>query len=127
MANLVRNHSLARAISDAGWSEFRRMLDYKAGWYGSRVVVAPRLYASSKRCSGCGTVVETLPLSERTYTCGECGLILDRDLNAARNLVSLVVGSSPETVNACGADARPVLTDGRSAGSQESERISMFG
>ena len=127
VANLVRNHSLARAISDAGWSEFRRMLDYKAGWYGSRVVVAPRFYPSSKRCSGCGNVVGTLPLSERTYTCGECGLILDRDLNAARNLVSLIVGSSPETVNACGADARPVLTDGRSAGSQESERISMFG
>ncbi len=127
VANMVRNHSLARAIRDAGWSEFRRMLEYKAGWYGSRVVVAPRFYPSSKRCSGCGKVVETLPLSERAYSCGTCGLVVDRDLNAARNLVSLVAGSSPETVNACGADARPVLADGRSAGSQESERISTFG
>ena len=103
------------------------MLEYKAGWYGSRVVVAPRLYPSSKRCSGCGLVKSELPLPERTYSCGGCGHTMDRDLNAARNLVSLVAGSSPETVNACGADARPVLTDGQTAVSQESGRVSMFG
>ncbi len=125
--NMVRNHSLARAVSDAGWSEFRRMLEYKAVWYGSRVVVAPRLYPSSKRCSACGLVKDELALSERVYSCGRCGLVMDRDLNAARNLVSLVAGSSPETRNARGADARPVLTDGLSAGSRESERISTLG
>ncbi|EQD30243.1 transposase, IS605 OrfB family [mine drainage metagenome] len=122
--NLVRNRHLSRAISDAGWSEFRRMLDYKTAWYGSRLVVAPRNFASSKTCSECGSVKETLSLAERTYRCGACGAETDRDLNAARNLVSLVAGSSPETVNACGADARPVLADGQSALSQELTRMS---
>ncbi|MHB8351386.1 MAG: RNA-guided endonuclease InsQ/TnpB family protein [Thermoplasmata archaeon] len=126
VAHLVRNRHLSRAIRDAGGSEFRRMLEYQAGWYGSRVVTAPRFFASSKRCSGCGNVVETLPLSERTYSCAACGLVIDRDLNAARNLVSRVVGSSPETVNACGADVSPILTDGLSAVIQESGRISTF-
>ncbi len=128
VANLARNHRISRAVSDAGWSEFRRMLEYKAVWYGSRIVTAPRFYPSSKRCSGCGNVAETLSLSERTYSCGTCDLVLDRDLNAARNLVSLVAGSSPETVNACGADVSPVLPDGQSAGSQEqSKRVSTHG
>jgi len=125
--NLVRNRHLSRAISDAGWSEFRRMLEYKTVWHGSRVVVAPRFFASSKRCSGCGNVVETLPLSERTYSCGRCGLVMDRDLNAARNLVSLVAGSSPETVNAGGAVVRPVREDGQAAGNPESVLVSTYG
>ncbi len=127
VANLVRNRSLSRAISDPGWSEFRRMLEYKAGWYGSRVVVAPRFYPSSKRCSGCENVLDACPLSERNYSCAKCGLVMARDLNAARNHASLVAGSSPETVNACGADASPVLADGRTAGSQESEQLSTIG
>ncbi len=127
VANLVRNRPLGRAISDAGWSEFRRMLEYKTTWYGSRAVIAPRFYPSSKRCSGCGLVKNEVALSERNYSCGGCGRTIDRDLNAARNLVSLVAGSSPETVNACGADARPVRTDGQTARKQESERVSTFG
>lgn len=100
---MIRNHSLARSIADAGWSEFRRMLEYKTQWYGSRLVVAPRFYPSTKTCSGCGAVKGAMPLSERVFRCEACGLEIDRDLNAARNLAA-VAGSSPETQNACGAE-----------------------
>ncbi|HYY81980.1 MAG TPA: RNA-guided endonuclease TnpB family protein, partial [Actinomycetes bacterium] len=105
VAGLMRNRHLARAISDQGWAQFHRQLTYKSVWYGSRLVVAPRFYPSSKRCSGCGLVMSDLPLGARTFACEACGLVLDRDLNAARNLAQLaerVAGSSPETVNACG-------------------------
>jgi putative transposase len=86
---MVRNRSLARAISDAGWGEFRRMLEYKAAWYGCRIVVADRFYPSSKTCSGCGSVKGELALSERVFTCEACGFVIDRDLNAAINLEHL--------------------------------------
>ncbi|EQD73257.1 protein containing Transposase, IS605 OrfB [mine drainage metagenome] len=101
------------------------MLEYKAVWYGSRLVVAPRSYASSTTCSGCGSVKETLSLDERVYRCRVCGAEIDRDLNAARNLAS-VAGSSPETVNACGTAVSPVGNDGPVVVIQESERVSTF-
>jgi len=82
---MVRNSKLARAISDVGLGEFRRQLTYKAEWRGSTVVIHPRFFPSSKKCSSCAKVKETLSLSERTYRC-ECGLTMDRDLNAAMNL-----------------------------------------
>jgi putative transposase len=69
-------------------------LGYKTEWYGGRLVVADRWYPSSKTCSGCGAVKAKLPLSERTYTCTTCGLVLDRDLNAARNLAALAAGTA---------------------------------
>jgi putative transposase len=109
VAGMVRNRHLARAISDQGWAEFHRQLAYKTTWYGSRLVVAPRFYPSSKRCSACGQVMAALLLGVRVFHCQACGLRLDRDLNAARNLAQLgevewVAGSSPETsINACGA------------------------
>ena len=87
--NMVRNRHLSRAVSDAGWGEFRRMLEYKGKWYGCRIVVANRFYPSSKTCSGCGAVKTELPLSERVFTCETCGLVIDRDLNAAINLEHL--------------------------------------
>ena len=87
--NMVKNRHLSRAISDAGWGEFRRMLEYKGEWYGCRIVVAPRFYPSSKTCSGCGAVKAELALSERVFTCEACGLVIDRDLNAAVNLEHL--------------------------------------
>ena len=86
---MLRNRHLSRHIADAGWSEFRRMLAYKTIWYGSRLLVAPRFFASSKTCSICGAVKEHLALSERIYYCDACGAVLDRDLNAARNLENL--------------------------------------
>ena len=95
VAGMVRNRRLARSIADAGWSEFRRMLAYKTIWYGSRLVVGPRFHPSSKTCSACGSVKPGLPLAERVFHCEICGLVLDRDLNAALNLARLVAGSSP--------------------------------
>jgi putative transposase len=108
VAGLVRNRRLARAISDQGWAAFHRQLAYKCDWYGSRLRLAPRFYPSSKRCSACGLVKGSLPLAVRTFICQGCGLVIDRDRNAARNLAQLahrgawVAGSSSETsVNAC--------------------------
>jgi len=120
VAGMVRNRRLARAISDAGFGEIRRQLAYKAAWNGGRLAVADRWFPSSKTCSGCGAVKPKLSLAERTYTCIECGLVLDRDLNAALNLKQLVertvAGSGPETLNGRGADRKTsVLAGGREA------------
>jgi IS605 OrfB family transposase len=112
VAGMVRNRRLARAISDAGMAELRRQLTYKTTWYGCRLVVADRFYPSSKTCSGCGWVKAKLTLAERTFTCEACGLVLDRDLNAARNLAKLVQSvaqSGWETPNARGADRKSQL------------------
>jgi len=86
---MLRNRRLARVIADEGWGELRRQLTYKALMFGTEVIVAPRFYPSSKTCSGCGNVKDTLLLSEREYLCDACGLQIDRDLNAALNLRSL--------------------------------------
>ena len=102
VSGMLKNHHLAQAIGDVGWYEFKRQLLYKASWYGSRVILADRWEPSSKRCSGCGWVDEDLTLSDRIYHCEQCGLVLDRDLNAAINLMQLA-GSSSDSRNACGA------------------------
>jgi putative transposase len=110
LAGLVRNRCLARALSDAGLAELRRQLTYKTAWYGSRLIVADRFYPSSKTCSACGWVKAKLILAERIFACEACGLRLDRDLNAARNLAKLaqhVAQSGWETQNARGADRKP--------------------
>jgi putative transposase len=86
--NMVANHKLARAISDASWSEMRRMLEYKAEWYGRTVVAVDRWYPSSKTCSTCGTIKTAMPLSVRDWTCSACGAEHDRDVNAARNILT---------------------------------------
>jgi putative transposase len=83
---MQRNKHLALSIGDAGMGELRRQLAYKSEWYGSTLVFADRFYPSSKLCSGCGTITDTLSLSERVYECDVCGLSLDRDENAAINL-----------------------------------------
>ncbi|MHB1435884.1 MAG: RNA-guided endonuclease InsQ/TnpB family protein [Thermoplasmata archaeon] len=100
-ANMLRHHSLARSLSDASFGEFVRQLEYKCARYGSRLVRADPFYPSSKKCSSCGNVKEEMPLSERTYRCETCELIMDRDLNASRNLAMLAT-SSAESLNACG-------------------------
>ena len=113
IAGMVRNRHLARAIADAGFAELRHHLVYKTTWYGSVLVTADRWYPSSKICSACGVVTAKLPLSERTFECQACGVTIDRDLNAARNLAALVhdlvAGSGPETRNARGGDGSPGL------------------
>jgi putative transposase len=110
VAGMARNRHLARAIADAALAELRRQLAYKTRWYGARLVVADRWYPSSKTCSGCGLVKAKLGLAERTFLCEGCGLVIDRDANAARNLAMLAVAASgAETLNACGPNLSPGL------------------
>ena len=121
VAGMVKNRRLARVISDAGFGQIRRQLAYKTVWNGGTLIVADRWYPSSKTCSRCGVVKAKLHLSERIFVCPTCGLVLDRDENAASNLASLVkrvvAGSGPETRNGRGADhkTRPVRAGGAEA------------
>jgi putative transposase len=101
ISGMLKNHHLAQAIGDVGFGEFRRRLEYKAAWSGCRVLVASRWEPSSKTCAGCGRVDEDLSVAGRVFRCEQCGLLLDRDLNAAINLAELA-DSSSETRNACG-------------------------
>jgi putative transposase len=96
---------LARAVADQGFGQARRMLGYKTAWNGGTLITADRWYPSSKTCSACGAAKATLPLSERTYRCDACGLALDRDVNAARNLLRLAASGASE--NACGGTVSP--------------------
>jgi putative transposase len=104
-----RKCGLNRSLGDAGLGELFRWLDYKTGWYGSRLIKADRWFPSSKLCSGCGVVKTKLPLSERTYECDGCGLKIDRDLNAAVNLARYAQRETdPSTgVVTGGADRKP--------------------
>ncbi|MEU8878116.1 RNA-guided endonuclease TnpB family protein [Streptomyces javensis] len=99
--NMVKNRSLARGISDAAWTHFRSMLEYKAQWYGREVIAVDRFFPSSKLCSHCGTRAGKLPLTVRTWTC-DCGMVHDRDVNAAKNLLAAGLA-----VSVCGAVVRP--------------------
>jgi putative transposase len=96
---MVRNRCLARVISDAGWGEFRRQLEYKTARAGRRLVVIDRWYPSSKTCSACGHLLAALTLSTRHWTCPGCGTRHDRDVNAAKNILA-----AGRAVSACGAD-----------------------
>lgn len=92
VSNMIKNHKLAKSIADASFAEFRRMLEYKAKWYGREIIVAPSNYASSQLCSSCGNKSsQTKDLSCRTYICPVCGMIMDRDINAAKNLLKLTL------------------------------------
>jgi len=86
--NMVKNPYLARSIYDAAWGELASQLRYKADWYGAILVVAPRFFASTKTCSSCGWVCEEMTLSQRVFACPTCGLVADRDTNAAANLAA---------------------------------------
>jgi putative transposase len=99
--NMVGNRHLARVISDCGWGEFRRQLEYKCQRYGRQLVVIDRWYPSSKTCPACGYLLPELSLSTRTWQCPSCGTRHDRDINAARNILA-----AGQAVAACGADVR---------------------
>ncbi|MEU5941357.1 RNA-guided endonuclease TnpB family protein [Micromonospora sp. NPDC047548] len=118
--NMLRNHRLARAISDAAWRQFRTMLEYKADWYGRDLITVDRWYPSTKLCSTCGMLAEHMPLNVRSWTC-RCGVVHDRDVNAARNLLAAGLA-----VSACGAGVRPQRESsrtGRPAVKQENPRV----
>jgi putative transposase len=99
--NMVRNRRLAKAISDCGWGEFRRQLEYKAARYGRRLIVIDRWYPSSKTCSACGHLLAELSLSTRAWRCPSCRTLHDRDINAAKNILAAGLA-----VSACGGDVR---------------------
>ena len=97
---MVRNHKLAESISEVNWGEFRRILAYKAAWHGRQLVFIDRFYPSSKRCNHCGYINKGLTLKDRQWVCPECGSLIDRDYNAALNILEegqRIIGlSSPE-------------------------------
>ena len=107
--NMVRNHKLAKSISDCGWGQFCTMLKYKAEWAGKYYIEVDRFFPSSKTCNNCLHQVDSLTLDIRNWQCSHCGTIHDRDINAAKNIRDeglrlLAVG---HTVTACGERVRP--------------------
>lgn len=125
VAGMVKNHCLARHVADASFAEIRRQLEYKTAWNGGRTVVVDRWFPSSKTCSGCGAVKAKLLLSERSYVCMACGMVMDRDVNAAKNLAALgeamVAGSGPETVNGRGGQGDLALPVKRQPGTAQAD------
>jgi putative transposase len=117
--NLLRNGRLARAVSDASWTELRSTLEYKCAWYGRELVVIDRWFPSSKLCGACGTVAAKMPPNVREWRC-ECGTVHDRDVNAARNILA-----AGPAARACGDGARPQRESSRtglSSVKQETQR-----
>jgi putative transposase len=112
--NMVKNHKLANAISDAAWGELTRQLTYKCQWYGRELVKIDRYFPSSKRCGNCGHIVEKLPLNIREWECPKCGTNHDRDLNAAKNILAAGLA-----VSVCGATVRPEERKSRKAGAMK--------
>ena len=107
VVGMMQNGKLARAVADVGMGEFARQMAYKCAWNGTTLVKADRWFPSSKQCSRCGQVKTTLALAERVYRCETCGLEIDRDYNAARNLMQLGTARSAgddglAIVQACG-------------------------
>ncbi len=108
--NMVKNHKLALAISDASWGELVRQLEYKCDWYGRNFIKIDRWFPSSKRCGHCGCIVDKLPLNIREWDCPSCGTKHDRDLNAANNILAAGLA-----VSVCGAGVRPEESKSRKA------------
>ena len=115
--NIVKNHCLAKAVSDVGWGEFVRQLDYKSQWYGRTLITIDRWYPSSKTCHDCKHVVDDLPLDVREWVCTECGVWHDRDINAARNILAEGLSAS-----ACGGGVRPARAKARAGNPQRSRK-----
>ncbi|MEU6759796.1 RNA-guided endonuclease TnpB family protein [Streptomyces sp. NPDC046685] len=100
--NMLKNHTLARAITDAAWRELRSMLEYKTAWYGRKLITVDRWFPSTRLCSACGALADKMALDVRKWTCANCGTAHDRDENAAVNLLAAGLA-----VAACGAGVRP--------------------
>ncbi len=117
--NMVKNHCLAKAISDVGWAEFVRQLEYKAAWYGRTLVKIDKWYPSSKRCFDCGHLLDSLTLDVRSWTCPQCGVVHDRDINAAKNILAAGLA-----VAACGEAVRPGAVKTKPGKPQRSRKAS---
>ena len=122
--HMLKNHCLAKAISDVGWGELLRQLEYKARWYGRTLVAINRWYPSSKRCSACGHELETLSLAVREWTCPTCGAVHDRGVNAATNtkaegLSAFACGEQVET--------KPVPNQGRHTSTKQETHLARGG
>lgn len=120
---MLQNRGLSKRIADMGWSSFIRMLEYKTCWYGSRLIKAPRFYASTKTCSCCGNTLEALPLNIRAWSCPKCEMRHDRDINAAINLLKFYTESS-SGINACGDSSGGADQQSASHGSMKQEIMS---
>jgi len=112
--NMVKNHKLANAISDASWGELTRQLAYKCQWYGRELVKIDRYFPSSKRCGNCGHIVDKMPLNTREWECPECLAQHDRDLNASKNILAAGLA-----VSVCGATVRPEQSKSVKAGAMK--------
>ncbi len=112
--NMVKNHKLALAISDASWGELIRQLAYKCEWYGRELIKIDRWFPSSKRCGNCGHIVDKLPLNIREWECGVCHTRHDRDVNASRNILAAGLA-----VSVCGATVRPEQSKSVKAGAMK--------
>ena len=112
--NMVKNYKLALAISDSGWSELIRQLDYKCRWYGRKLVEIDRWFPSSKRCNSCGHIVEKMSLNIREWQCPNCGVNHDRDINASKNILAAGLA-----VSVCGATVRPEQSKSVKAGAKK--------
>ncbi|MEA5540250.1 RNA-guided endonuclease TnpB family protein [Limnoraphis robusta Tam1] len=112
--NMVKNHKLARAISDTNWGELVRQLTYKAEWYGRELIKIDRWFPSSKRCSNCGYISEKMPLNVREWDCPKCNSHHDRDINASINILAAGLA-----VSVCGATVRPEESKSRKASAKK--------
>jgi putative transposase len=113
VSGMVKNHKLARSISDVSWGEFKRQLEYKTVWYGSKLIKIGRFFPSSKMCSKCGEINKSLVLSDRIWICESCGATHDRDENAATNIrdegIRILNTESNSEIHACGESVIPHL------------------
>jgi putative transposase len=105
IAGMMKNSNLSKSVADASMQMFHRMLEYKCGWYGIDLIKADRWYPSSKRCNDCGAICKELKLSEREWACVECGVVHDRDMNAALNLKDYPFLNENNTASSVGINA----------------------
>jgi putative transposase len=123
---MVKNHKLAKHISDASWSKFISMLEYKASWNDKQIIKVDRFFPSSKTCNCCGYVNQNLKLDIREWTCPSCKTKLDRDLNASKNILKegIKIISLGTNDYRCGDEIRPVLTGIIDEASKKKELVS---
>jgi IS605 OrfB family transposase len=128
VTNMVRNRRLARVMSDCGWGEFRRQLQYKCERVGRRLIVTGRWYPSMKTCSACGFRLAELSLSARTWRCPSCRVLHDRDLNAAKNILAAGLAAARDNPgDACGADVRHLETPPVQSAVKQEPRLARAG